>query len=179
MVGSGGFLGALARYGLSGLVHRQVRLTTFPYGTLVVNLMGCFAIGVVSGLAECRQLFGPELRTFTLIGILGGFTTFSTLGSETFAMIRGEEYLGAGATVLRGLESFGAHSPLHTAKVLRLSSDLPIVVEIVDTENKIESFLPLIDDAIGEGLATVERVEVRFYRSGSLQGLTRVPNEDG
>lgn len=85
----------------------------------------------------------------------------------------------AGATVLRGLESFGAHSPLHTAKILRLSSDLPIVVEIVDTENKIESFLPLIDDAIGEGLATVERVEVRFYRSGSLQGLTRVPNEDG
>ncbi len=85
----------------------------------------------------------------------------------------------AGATVLRGLEGFGAHSRLHTAKILRLSSDLPIVVEIVDTENKIESFLPLIDDAIGEGLATVERVEVRFYRSGSLQGLTRVPNEDG
>ena len=85
----------------------------------------------------------------------------------------------AGATVLRGLEGFGAHSWLHTAKILRLSSDLPIVVEIVDTENKIESFLPLIDDAIGEGLATVERVEVRFYRSGSLQGLTRVPNEDG
>ncbi len=85
----------------------------------------------------------------------------------------------AGATVLRGLEGFGAHSRLHTAKILRLSSDLPIVVEIVDTENKIESFLPLIDDAIGEGLATVERVEVRFYRSGSLQGSTRVPNEDG
>ena len=85
----------------------------------------------------------------------------------------------AGATVLRGLEGFGAHSRLHTAKILRLSSDLPIVVEIVDTENKIESFLPLIDDAIGEGLATVERVEVRFYRSGSLQRLTRVPNEDG
>jgi hypothetical protein len=85
----------------------------------------------------------------------------------------------AGATVLRGLEGFGAHSRLHTAKILRLSSDLPIVVEIVDTENKIESFLPLIDDAIGEGLATVERVEVRFYRSGSLQGLPRVPNEDG
>jgi len=84
----------------------------------------------------------------------------------------------AGATVLRGLEGFGAHSRLHTAKILRLSSDLPIVVEIVDTENKIESFLPLIDDAIGEGLATVERVEVRFYRSGSLPGLTRVPNED-
>ena len=72
----------------------------------------------------------------------------------------------AGATVLRGLEGFGAHSRLHTAKILRLSSDLPIVVEIVDTEDKIESFLPLIDDAVGEGLATVERVEVHFYRAG-------------
>ncbi|MCZ6696205.1 MAG: DUF190 domain-containing protein [Acidobacteria bacterium] len=71
----------------------------------------------------------------------------------------------AGATVLRGLEGFGAHSRLHTAKILRLSSDLPIVVEIVDTEEKIESFLPRIEVAVGEGLATVERVEVRFYRS--------------
>jgi PII-like signaling protein len=72
----------------------------------------------------------------------------------------------AGATVLRGLEGFGAHSRMHTAKILRLSSDLPIVVEIVDTEDKIEAFLPVIDDAIDEGLATIERVEVRFYRSG-------------
>ena len=61
----------------------------------------------------------------------------------------------------------GARSRLHTAKILRLSSDLPIVVEIVDTEDKIESFLPLVDDAVGEGLATVEKVEVRFYRSRS------------
>jgi len=73
----------------------------------------------------------------------------------------------AGATVLRGLEGFGAHSRLHTAKILRLSSDLPIVVEIVDTDDKIESFLPLIDDAVVEGLATVESVEVRFYRAGT------------
>jgi PII-like signaling protein len=71
----------------------------------------------------------------------------------------------AGATVLRGLEGYGAHSRLHTAKILRLSNDLPIVVEIVDAEEKIESFLPTIDDAIGEGLATVEKVEVRLYRS--------------
>jgi PII-like signaling protein len=73
----------------------------------------------------------------------------------------------AGATVLRGLEGFGAHSRLHTAKILRLSSDLPIVIEIVDTEEKIEAFLPSIDDAIDEGLATIEKIEVRFYRSGS------------
>lgn len=75
----------------------------------------------------------------------------------------------AGATVLRGLEGFGAHSRLHTAKILRLSSDLPVIVEIVDTEEKIETFLPLIDAAISEGLATVEKVEVRFYRSGTAK----------
>jgi PII-like signaling protein len=71
----------------------------------------------------------------------------------------------AGATVLRGLEGFGAHSRLHTAKILRLSSDLPIVIEIVDTKEKIESFMPTIDGAIQEGLATLEKVEIRFYRS--------------
>lgn len=74
----------------------------------------------------------------------------------------------AGATVLRGLEGYGAHSRLHKAKILRLANDLPLVVEIVDTEEKIQSFLPLIDDAVSEGLATVERVEVHFYRSGNL-----------
>lgn len=74
----------------------------------------------------------------------------------------------AGATVLRGLEGYGAHSRLHTAKLLRLSSDLPIVIEIVDTEDKIEAFLPVIDAAIAEGLATIEKVEVRFYRSGDV-----------
>lgn len=72
----------------------------------------------------------------------------------------------AGATVLRGLEGFGARSRLHTAKILRLSSDLPIVIEIVDTDDKIEAFIPVIDDAVGEGLATVERIGIRFYRSG-------------
>ena len=72
----------------------------------------------------------------------------------------------AGATVLRGLEGFGAHSRLHTAKILRLSSSLPVVIEIVDREEKIEAFLPLVDDAITEGLATLEKVEVRFYRGG-------------
>jgi len=71
----------------------------------------------------------------------------------------------AGATVLRGLEGFGAQSRLHTSKVLRLSTDLPIVIEIVDTEEKIEDFLPFVEKAVGEGLATVEKVEIRFYRS--------------
>ena len=99
VVGSGGFLGALARYGLSGIVHRHLPGTTFPYGTMAVNLLGCLLIGVIAGLAESRQLFGPEFRAFALIGILGGFTTFSTFGYETFAMLRDGEYFRSAANV--------------------------------------------------------------------------------
>ena len=72
----------------------------------------------------------------------------------------------AGTTVLRGLEGFGAHSRIHTSKILRLSEDLPIVIEIVDTLEKIEKFMPIIDETIEEGLATIEKVQIRFYRSG-------------
>jgi uncharacterized protein len=74
----------------------------------------------------------------------------------------------AGATVLRGLLGFGANSRIHAAHVLRLSDDLPIVVEIVDQEDAIRSFLPTLDEMVGEGLVTLERVEVLTYRhSGS------------
>ncbi len=76
----------------------------------------------------------------------------------------------AGATVTRGLMGFGANSRVHTAKVLRLSLDLPIVVEVVDTIDKIDSFLPVIDRAIEEGLATVEKVDIRMYRSSGNEG---------
>ncbi|MDT8320488.1 MAG: fluoride efflux transporter CrcB [Xanthomonadales bacterium] len=99
IVGAGGFLGALARYGLSGWVHRQLPLATFPYGTLAVNLLGCLLIGVIAGLAESRQMFSPEFRVFALIGVLGGFTTFSTFGFETFALMRDGDHLRAGASV--------------------------------------------------------------------------------
>lgn len=71
----------------------------------------------------------------------------------------------AGATVLRGIMGFGAHSRLHTVKVERLSLDLPIVVEIVDARDRLEAFLAEVDPVIHEGLATLERAEVRFYRS--------------
>jgi PII-like signaling protein len=73
----------------------------------------------------------------------------------------------AGATVLRGIEGFGAQSRVRTAKILELSTDLPIVVEIVDTAEKIEAFLPVIESEIADGLATVERVHIKFYRSRS------------
>jgi PII-like signaling protein len=71
----------------------------------------------------------------------------------------------AGATVLRGLMGFGKHSVLHTAKILRLSEDLPMIVEIVDSREKIENFLPLLDDIISDGLVTLERVKVLHYKA--------------
>ncbi len=78
---------------------------------------------------------------------------------------KAREYNLAGTTILRGIEGFGAHSRIHTTKILRLTEDLPIIIEIVDTLEKIEAFMPQIDDAIEEGLATIEKVEIRFYRS--------------
>jgi PII-like signaling protein len=80
-------------------------------------------------------------------------------------LLKAREQGLAGATVLRGIAGFGAHSRLHSAKLLRLSEDLPIVVEIVDTRERIEAFLPLVDAAITEGLATLEQAEIRFYRA--------------
>ncbi len=73
----------------------------------------------------------------------------------------------AGATVLRGPMGFGKSSRLHTAKILRLSTDLPIVIEIVDSEEKINAFLPFLDSMIGGGLVTVEKVRVIEYRGNS------------
>jgi PII-like signaling protein len=73
----------------------------------------------------------------------------------------------AGATVSRGMMGFGAHSRMHTFKIERLSEDLPIIVELVDTREKLENFLQLIDKVIDEGLATLENVNIHFYRSGA------------
>ncbi len=73
----------------------------------------------------------------------------------------------AGATVLRGFLGFGASSRIHTSKILRLSEDLPVVVEIVDTEERIEAFLPDLDTMIEEGLVTLEKVRVIAYRHNS------------
>jgi PII-like signaling protein len=71
----------------------------------------------------------------------------------------------AGATVLRGIEGFGAHSRIHTSRILRLSQDLPVVIEIVDQAERVEAVLPRLDEMIGEGLITLERVRVVAYRA--------------
>ena len=72
----------------------------------------------------------------------------------------------AGATVIKGFMGFGAHSLIHTAKLLELSQDLPIVIEIVDVADKIEAFVPEIEKMVGDGLITLERAEVLLYRPG-------------
>jgi hypothetical protein len=71
----------------------------------------------------------------------------------------------AGATVFRGLMGFGAHSRLHTAKVLRLSEDLPVLIEIVDRPDRIEAFLPQLDVLVREGMVTTEKVQIIAYRA--------------
>ncbi len=76
----------------------------------------------------------------------------------------------AGATVLHGVMGFGAHSRLHTASILRLSTDLPVIIEIVDLPERIEAFLPTVDTMVQEGLVTIEAAEVLIYRRRSPSG---------
>ena len=95
LAGLGGFIGSAGRYLIGGWVHGLVPMTTFPIGTLVVNVSGCLAIGLLGGLIEVRQLFGPDLRVFLLIGVLGGFTTFSSFAYETLALTRDAEFARA------------------------------------------------------------------------------------
>jgi CrcB protein len=109
LVGTGGFLGSVARYATGGLVYRFVRTPLLPWGTLTVNVLGCLAIGLCSGLAESRQLFSPDVRLFLFIGVFGGFTTFSTFGYETFALARdGETMLTAANILLQLVLGLGA-----------------------------------------------------------------------
>ena len=112
MVGCGGFIGAISRYAVSGWLQAAEPGSAFPWGTVIVNLSGCLLIGVVAGLVEARDLFPAEFRLFLLVGLLGGFTTFSTFGYETFAMLRDAAYLRAlayvGIQVLAGLALVGA-----------------------------------------------------------------------
>lgn len=90
IVGIGSFLGGIARYGLTGVIHRHTN-ASFPYGTLAVNVLGCLLIGGVLHLVEDRFMLGPNARLFVAVGLLGGFTTFSAFGYETIELLRGSE----------------------------------------------------------------------------------------
>jgi CrcB protein len=88
IIGAGGFVGAVLRYLVSGWVQYRSGSILFPFGTMAVNMIGCFVIGFLTYLVEARSMFTPELRSFVLIGLLGAFTTFSTFGNETLGLIR-------------------------------------------------------------------------------------------
>ncbi|MEJ2052920.1 MAG: fluoride efflux transporter CrcB [Calditrichaceae bacterium] len=94
-VGAGGFIGAVSRYVVSGLFYRIFGKAWFPFGTLAVNVIGCLLIGFLSGLTENRQIFNPELRLLIFIGVLGGFTTFSTFSFEIFTFARDGQILSS------------------------------------------------------------------------------------
>jgi len=99
LVGLGGAFGSIARYLVSGWVQTAAKNATFPFGTLTVNLIGCLVIGVLAQLAESRGIFTPESRALVFVGLLGGFTTFSSFGNETLNLARGGELWNALANI--------------------------------------------------------------------------------
>lgn len=107
LVGLGGFVGSILRYLVSGYVQDWTGSASFPFGTLAVNVLGCLIIGSLTQLGEARGLLTPETRALVVIGVLGGFTTFSSFGNETLALARDGENLYAlaniAANVLVGL----------------------------------------------------------------------------
>ena len=88
LVGLGGFFGSALRYVVGEWVQGQFDHATFPYGTLFVNAVGCLAIGFLAGLSDSRGLFGESAKLFLFVGLLGGFTTFSAFGHQTFTLLR-------------------------------------------------------------------------------------------
>lgn len=99
LVGVGGFIGSILRYAVSGYVQQWSKSVEFPYGTLAVNLIGCLVIGFLSQLAETHGVFTAESRAFVFVGVLGGFTTFSSFGNETMNLLREGESLLALANI--------------------------------------------------------------------------------
>jgi CrcB protein len=100
LVGAGGFAGSVLRYWLSGVVQSGAGSTSFPVGTLVVNVLGCCAIGVLSELSETRGLLSPDSRALLIVGLLGGFTTFSAFANETVSAVRDGDVALASLNVL-------------------------------------------------------------------------------
>ncbi|HJP38201.1 MAG: fluoride efflux transporter CrcB [Gammaproteobacteria bacterium] len=109
IVGAGGFIGSALRFVVSGWVQRLAATSVMPYGTLAVNVLGCLALGFLGGLAEYRQVLEPGQRLFLMVGILGGFTTFSTFAFESISLMQDAEILKAMLnTVAQVVLGFGA-----------------------------------------------------------------------
>ena len=106
-IGSGGFIGAIARYLLSTAVQHAVKPEQFPIGIFIVNILGCFLIGLLAALFELKSWMNVELRLFVFVGVLGGFTTFSTFINDSLLLGKEGAFLAAllnmGGQVLIGL----------------------------------------------------------------------------
>lgn len=100
LVAFGGALGSVARYWLSGWVLHHTVAWRFPLGTFVVNVVGCLIVGILGGLAVKHDFFLADTRIFLFTGIVGGFTTFSAFGLETFYLLRRGEVLVAGGYIV-------------------------------------------------------------------------------
>ena len=92
LVGLGGLLGSIGRYLVSGWVQNRFPFSGFPWGTLAVNLVGCWLLGFAAGLAETRGVLSSETRLFLMVGFFGGFTTFSTFGLESYTLLQDATY---------------------------------------------------------------------------------------
>jgi CrcB protein len=100
LVGAGGFLGAVLRFQLAGAVFRLVPEWRFPLGTVLVNVTGCMAAGVLAGLIEKHDALGGQARLFLLVGVLGGYTTFSAFSLETVLLLQKGQLAAAVLNVL-------------------------------------------------------------------------------
>ncbi len=100
IAGLGGFIGTIMRYVLNNVIYHAMDYPLYPFGTLIINVLGCFFIGLLAGMVETRASISPEIRTFIQIGVLGGFTTFSTFGYETFNLFRDGQFVLAACNIL-------------------------------------------------------------------------------
>jgi CrcB protein len=109
LVGAGGLIGASTRYAVGEWVNDLAGNPAFPYGTLAVNVVGCLLIGVLAGLAATRTVIGVDARAFLMVGVLGGFTTFSAFGLETIELVRrGDVFVGLSNVALQVTLSLAA-----------------------------------------------------------------------
>jgi PII-like signaling protein len=152
----------------------QDREWLYAGGNVILSVTLCMIavwLGWLLGSAQFDER-KPQICKFPLTpSCCGSSSAKATAGNTsrcTKPSCSAREMHLAGATVLRGPMGFGKASRLHTAKILRLSMDLPLVIEIVDSEEKINSFLPELDKMIGGGLVTLEKVKVLHYRAGEV-----------